>query len=106
MSETQFVPYPTSKITQLIPARFEDTCAAYALCENGSVWEFLFSRGYRLMSAPPSQPTEYDPPHQPSTQSDDFKEALHWLEVLWHNTYSHEVLGSVLAFLRKHGRVK
>ncbi len=96
MSETQFVPYPTSKITQFIPARFEDTCAAYALCENGSVWEFLFSRGYRLMSAPPSQPA----------QSDDFKEALYWLEVLWHNPDNHEVLGSVRAFLRKHGRVK
>jgi hypothetical protein len=51
-SETQFVSYPTSKIVQFTPAPFEHPCTAYALCENGSVWEFLSIKGYRLVSAP------------------------------------------------------
>jgi len=81
--------------TTILPSKIIQINNDQLLCEDGSVWVRHFKK-WKLIH----------PPHQPSTQSDDFKEALHWLEVLWHNTYSHEVLGSVLAFLRKHGRVK
>lgn len=86
--------------TTILPSKIKLIANDRALCEDGSVWAIT-----------DDQTTPYTwvcvhPPHQPSTQSDDFKEALYWLDVLWHNTYSHEVLGSVRAFLRKHGRVK
>jgi hypothetical protein len=85
------------------------------LCEDGSIWKMVNpgpiveSDGSLFANTDPGATMEFvllSPPHKPPTQSDEFKEALHWLEVLWHNTYSHEVLSSVLAFLRKHGRCK
>ena len=108
MSETQFAPYPTSKIVQFNVAPFELTIDAFALCEDGSVWEFygdrLKDKGYRLMSAPPSQPAK-------ATQS-DLDEALHALrnvidnlEVPWGKTHEYAVnlRNAALEILRKHG---
>ncbi len=83
---------PSSRIVQID--------GEHALCEDGSVW--LQQQAHRV----PYMWVCVSPPHEPPTQSDEFKEALHWLEVLWHNTYSHEVLCSVSAFIRKHGSCK
>lgn len=88
-----------SATTTILPSKVMQLDGWNVLCEDGSVWQ---------MSDPNQQVkwTQLHPPHQPSTQSDDFKESLYWLDLLWHNPENHEVLGSVLAFLRKHGRVK
>jgi len=104
MSETQFVPYPTSKITQFNVAPNEFTWSAYVLCEDGSVWEFHRGKGYRLLSAPPSQPTQ-------STQSDldeallALRNVVDNLEVPWGKTHECAVNLRNAAFeiLRKHG---
>ena len=108
MSETQFVPYPTSKIVQFNVAPFELTIDAFALCEDGSVWEFygdrLKDKGYRLMSAPPSQPAK-------ATQS-DLDEVLHalrnvvdYLEIPCgkNRNTAENIRDAALEILRKHG---
>ena len=107
MSETKFVPYPTSKITSL-NILHEREGYGYAICEDGSVWEFLaasqYGKGFKLLFAPPSQPTQ-------SGQS-DLDEALHALrnvidnlEVPWGKTHEYAVNLRNAAFeiLRKHG---
>ena len=104
MSETQFVPYPTSKIVQFNVAPFEFTIDAFALCEDGSVWEFYKDKGYWLMSAPPSQPTQ-------SGQSDldeallALRNVIDNLEVPWGKPHEYAVnlRNAALEILRKHG---
>lgn len=90
-----------SATTTILPSKVIQIGNDLALCEDGSIWAITEAR------TTPYTWVCIHPPHQPSTQPDDFKEALYWLDLLWHDTsQSHEVLGSVLAFLRKHGRVK
>lgn len=104
MSETKFVPYPTSKIVQFNVAPFEFTIDAFALCEDGSVWEFYKDKGYWLMSAPPSQLTQ-------ATQSDldqalrALRNVVDYLEIPWgkNRNTAENIHYAALEVLRKHG---
>jgi hypothetical protein len=85
------------QLVKVLPSKIVQIDGPNALCEDGSVWTYVETG---------RQWAEVHPPHEPPTQSEEFKEALHWLEVLWRNTYSHEVLCSISAFMRKHGSCK
>jgi hypothetical protein len=116
MSETQFVPYPTSKIVQFNVAPF---CTAHVLCEDGSIWEFHNGKGYWLLSAPSSQPTEYDLDQALADfiNVDVLKKNIAELVVALYGLYeSHKSIAKpseiqerliyAIKILKKHGRIK